>query len=229
MSDEKQKLITTLPNAHYATGMLPTTSFRSMFASDDSNSLITGLYGSPNEQYFSAQTMEVMGKIRELEINTLSASDNTYKKSITLDEQLFDARAEIKILLSTVSMHFSEALRKKLFRQIDLLHDPDDWDEGDEPIQLQSFNTFLRWFYLNKPSKLPNFGLSAAGHFIASWLANDNKDRLILEFMSNDRITYFVTKYFDEGPDRSSGSTYLSRIADRLASYQLDEWFTRAM
>lgn len=227
MSDKKQKPITTLPTTHYAVGMIPTAGLKSMSAHGGSDNLTSEFSSKLFEHYFSAQTVEVMDKIRQLEKNTLSTFEKIYEKRVTLDEQLFDARANVKILLSRVSMHFSKALREKLFRQIDLLHDPDDWEEGDDPIQLQSFNTFLRWFYLYKPPQLPNFGLSAAGHFIASWLTNHNKDRLILEFLSNDRIKWFVTKNYDEEADHSSGLTKLNRIADMLAPYHTDDWFTK--
>jgi len=227
MSDEKQKNILTLPTTHYAAGMIATTSLKSISTHEGLVIESTEFSSKPIETYFSSQTVEVMEKIRELEEKTQLTFEEVYEKGITLDEQLFDARAEVKILLSQVSMHFSEALRKKLFRQIDLLHDPDDWEEGDVPIQLQSFNTFLRWFFLNEPSQLPNFGLSAAGHFIASWLTNHNKDRLILEFLSNDRIKWYVTKHYDGEADLSSGLTKLSRIANVLEPYHSDDWFTK--
>ncbi|MCZ6804019.1 MAG: hypothetical protein O7D86_08830 [Proteobacteria bacterium] len=220
MSDEVQKPINTmLPTIYNRLGVMPITSLKSISGH--------GIFENAVEQYFSRQTEEVMKKIRELEENTLSISEKIYEKRVTLDEQLFDAKANVKILLSQVSMHFSDTLRKKLFHQIDLLHDPDDWEDGDDPIQLQSFKTFLRWFYLYKPPQLPNFGLSNTGHFIASWLTNHNKDSLILEFLSDDRITWFVTEYYDEEADHGSGSTKLSRIADVLAPYHSDNWFIK--
>lgn len=225
MSDEIQNLITTLPTKHYVLGMIPTSSTRSMSPHKDFDGSTTVFSSGLVEKYLSADTEEVMAKISELE-GTLSIHENIYEKRVTLDERLFDARADVKILLSQVSMHFSMALREKLFIQIDLIHDLDDWEEGDDPIQLQSFNTFLRWFFLNEPSQLPNFGLSAGGNFIASWLVN-NKDTLILEFLSSDRIKWFVTKYYDEEADHSSGSTKLSRIVDVLTPYHTDDWFTK--
>lgn len=227
MSDEKRKSISTLPTTHYPVGMMPNTRLKSFFVPEGYDDPATEFSSKLVEQSFSAHTVEVMDKIRELEKNTLSISEKIYEKRVTLDERLFDARANVKILLSQVSMHFSDALRNKLFHQIDLLHDPDDWEDGDDPIQLQSFNTFLRWFYLNGPPLLPNFGLSVAGNFIASWLTNHNKNSLILEFLSNDRIKWFVTKFYDEEADHSSGSTKLSRITAVLAPYHTDDWFSK--
>lgn len=146
-----------------------------------------------------------------------------------LDERLFDATAVVKILLSRVSMHFSDALRQKLFRQIDLIHDPDDWEESEMPIEPKSFSTFLRWFYMNDPTQLPNFGLSDTGQFIATWLANQNKDSLILEFLKGDRIKWYVTKYYEdeEAADLSSGVTNLDRIASALEAFNANDWFNK--
>ncbi len=224
MSDEKSKTIMTLPTMHYGGDMISPVGS----AYEGPTNLKTELSARVVGSYFSDQTTEVMEKILDLEKkNTLSASETVYKKRITVVERLFDARADVKILFSRVSMHFSGALREKLFHQIDILHDLDDWEEGDDPIQLQSFNTFLRWYYLNKPSKLPNFGLSGSGHFIASWLANDNRNRLIFEFLSNDRIKWFVTKCYGDETDHGSGLTKLTRIADMLEPYRADEWFTK--
>jgi hypothetical protein len=227
MSDKQRKTITTLPVTPFLHGMTQTGNLNSMSAYKGFNAPITEFSSKLNNQFFSDRTKEVMNSIDELEKNNLLISENIYEERITLDEQLFDARANVKVLLSKVSMHFSKAFREKLFRQIDLIHDFEEWEEGDAPIQIQSFHTFIRWFFMTQPPRLPNFGLSSGGHFIASWLTNNNKDRLILEFMLNDRIKWFVTKSYEEGADHSSGVTKISRIADILLPYQTDDWFIK--
>lgn len=145
----------------------------------------------------------------------------------TLSESLFDATGNVKILFSQVSMHFDNELREKLFRQIDLIHDVDDWEDGENPIKVESFRTFLRWFYNFKPSKLPNFGLSSRGNFIASWMGKNSQESLVLEFMQKDRIKWFKTKYFDGEVDHSIGSTRLSRISEELDTHDTKYWFTK--
>lgn len=226
MSEKQQETIATSPVAHKSHGMEQMANLKSMSAYKGVSDPITVFSSRQDNQYFSNLTKEVMSKVSEIEKNDLSIDENIYVKRDTLNEQLFDARANVKILLSNVSMYFSEALREKLFRQIDLLHDFEDWEEGDTPVQTQSFCTFIRWFFMTQPQQLPNFGLSSAGHFISSWLANDNKDSLILEFMSNDQIKWFVTKSYEEGPDQSSGLTKIFRIADILSPYHVDNWYT---
>ena len=225
MTIEKQRITKKLATKHPAVRAIPASDLYRMSGLEDFDDSITGFHPSRHESYFSSQTTEVMDKVRELKEVTLSSSENYYRNDATLDERLFDARAAVKIIFSQASMHFNEALREKLFRQFDLLHDIDDWEDEDEPIRAQSFKTFLRWFYLNMPTRLPNFGLSATGQFIATWLTNENKDKLILEFFSKDRIRWFVTKHYDDENDHSSGSTKLSRISDVLAPYHTVDWF----
>src|ERR1700730_14825270 len=45
----------------------------------------------------------------------------------TLQERLFDALAGAKVLTAQVAMHLDRQWRDKLFRQLDSLHDPDEW------------------------------------------------------------------------------------------------------
>lgn len=180
------------------------------------------------EQLFSSDTNRVFERIRQLEKHVPTSSHDFIDGPSTVEEELFDARAEAKILYSEVSMHFGLELRERLFDQIDRLHDPDDWEDGDTPIQQKSLKTFLRWFYLNEPEKLPSFGLSDTGYFVASWLSNDNKDRLVLEFLSNDRIKWFVTKFFQNEADHSAGVTDLSRISSSLNPYEIQNWLSKS-
>lgn len=217
---------------------------KSTFAFDTKNSYLidkkSNIASNLTGQYFSAKTTEIIQKIREFEadktntLQYLGAKNKSIIQNIAnethknLDEKLFDASASIKILISNVSMHFSEEFRKKLFLQIDLLHNPDDWEDGDFPIQANSFSTFLRWFYLNQPSNLPNFGLTDSGHLIASWVKNENRDRLILEFLSADRIKWYITIQYDEDIDYSNGMTNLFRIIELLAPYNIVEWLSKA-
>ena len=173
---------------------------------------------------YSDDTANVLSKIQELE-SGFSNQPPISSLGAGLGEQLFDARANVKILVSQVSMHLSNELRERLFQQIDLLHDPDEWEDGDEPIHLKSFKTFLRWFYLNNPKNLPSFGLSSRGNFITSWMANNNNDRLILEFLPDDRVKWFITKQFEDGSDNVTGTTMLNRISKMLRPFKPEEWF----
>lgn len=183
-----------------------------------------GMHLDPQEKIFSNYTKEVMNQIRGLQVQS-SAVIESFSNSETLDETLFDVRAKIKILISQVSMYLSEEWRERLYRQIDILHDPDDWEDEDRPISLQSFKTFLKWFFLSKPERPPGFGLSSNGNFIAAWAVDKNK--LILEFLTNDTVKWIVTKYYDGEPERATGVARSSRIIAVLAPYKTEEWFAK--
>ena len=175
----------------------------------------------------SEQTQDILNSIRQLESGSQSVTFLKKDDSKSVDEEVFDATADVKVLFSRVSMYFSPELRDRLFVQLDRLHDPNDWEEGDLPISALSFTTFLRWFYVSRPSKLPNFGMSSKGLMFSSWLANHNMDRLILEFLPSDRIKWFVTQQFEGEFDQSAGITGLDRIEAKLQSFDVDVWFKK--
>ena len=176
--------------------------------------------------YLSDGTRQLFRSINELERSTGTILGESAKGETSLEEVLFDARANVKVMLSQVSMHFEKQLREQVFRQIDILHDIDGWEIEDAPIQLNSLTTFLRWYYITKPKAFPSFGMSGAGQLVASWLKNHNKDRLILEFLSNDKMKWFVTKRFDNDSDHSAGVTSISRSAAVLSLFDTSEWFS---
>lgn len=223
MSHEKQKNLLASSLVSNGTNMLLVESLKSIFPEDNSNKPTADFSLNSKRDFFSEDTIKIMDKIRELELG-FSSIPTVQTKGSSLNERLFDARANVKILISQVSMHISAELRERLFRQIDLLHDPEEWEDGESPINLLSFKTFLRWVYLNSPEKLPSFGLSSSGNFIASWIVN--KDRLILEFLSKDNIKWFVTKYYVEEADHGAGTTKISRISDVLAPYNINDWLS---
>lgn len=198
------------------------------FLSPDSDSPPTGSVGGQEDKLFSHETSNLFKTIAQLDRRKSPTSLNDFQGRGGVDEMLFDARAAAKVAFSQVSMHFSADFRERLFDQVDRLHDADDWEDGDFPVERLSFNTFLRWFYLNKPERLPSFGLSSAGHFIATWLCNENKDRLTLEFLPSDRIKWFVTKDYGGELDHGAGITVLTRILTSLAPYDPDSWMLRS-
>lgn len=174
------------------------------------------------EGLFSNETKEIMEHIRSLKVPQPHVV-KSFSNNETLDETLFDVRAKIKILISQVSMYITEDWRSRLYRQIDILHDPDDWEDEDKPISLLSFKTFLRWFFLSKPERPPGFGLSYTGNFIAAWASG--KDKLILEFLPNDTIKWVVTKSYEGELERATGIARSARITSVLSPYSTEDWF----
>lgn len=146
------------------------------------------------------------------------------KIGVELEERLFDARANAKISFANVSMHFEPRLKKKLFSQLDSIHDSVDWEDEELPITPESLSTFLRWFYLTNPARLPNFALSNKGHLIASWI-KDKNDTLIMEFMGNDHVRYFVNQVVDDEMEQGNATTLLHRVNQVLEGFQASNWW----
>ena len=143
-----------------------------------------------------------------------------------LTERLFDALASVKILTSQVAMHLDSEWRTRLFRQLDSLHDPEEWEEGDEPLQQSSFWTFLRAMLSIRPERAPGLGLASAGHLIASWATGP--DHLTIEFLANDRVRWVLSRHNDDDVDRFAGDVPVARLEASLAAHHPEHWFSDA-
>lgn len=144
----------------------------------------------------------------------------------TLEEQLFDATAKIKILTSQVAMHLDRAWRNRLFQQLDSLHDPDEWDPADEPVKESSFATFLKAICQIRPSVRPGLGVTHHGRLIAAWTVG--KNRLTIEFLPGDRVRWVISRYPDGELEQFAGQTTVVRLLDSLAPHAPEEWFFNA-
>jgi hypothetical protein len=143
-----------------------------------------------------------------------------------LDEELFDALARVKILTAQVAMHLERTWRDKLFRQLDSLHDPAEWEHGDAPLRQLSFSTFLKAILSIKPVRRPGLGLSHSGNLIASWTTA--RDRLTIEFLPDDRVRWVLTRYRDDETERVAGQMLVARLAEGLQPYAPERWFNES-
>jgi hypothetical protein len=141
-----------------------------------------------------------------------------------LDERLFDALAGVKILTAQVAMHLDREWRDKLFRQMDSLHDPAEWENGDEPVQQASFATFLKAILDINPERRPGLGLSHAGYLIAAWTTGP--DRLTIEFLPDDRVRWVLARHHEDEPDRFAGQTPVTRLTEGLQPHRPQHWFS---
>ena len=141
-----------------------------------------------------------------------------------LAERLFDATANVKILTAQVAMHMEREWRDKIFSQLDSLHNPKEWEEGDEPVRQASFATFLKAIVQIRPSRRPGLGLSYGGHLVAAWTNGEN--RLTVEFLENDRVLWVIGRRVDDDPEQIAGQTTVSRLASSLAPYEPGIWFS---
>jgi hypothetical protein len=145
-----------------------------------------------------------------------------------LEAKVFEALADAKILTSQVAMHLERSFRDRLFRQLDSLHDTAEWEDGDEPVNRSSFQTFLKAILIIKPERRPGLGLSHTGNLIAAWTTG--RDRLTIEFLPNDRVSWVVALYRDntDEPARFAGQTSVSELVEGLAPHRPEHWFSHA-
>lgn len=145
----------------------------------------------------------------------------------TLESRAFDALAGAKVLTAQVAMHLDEGVRNRLFRQLDSLHEIDQWEEGDEPLDQSSFQTFLKALLTIRPERRPGLGLSQAGNLIASWTTG--RDRLTIEFLPNDQVSWVLARYDETGePARYASQTSVSLLVEGLAPHRPEHWFSHA-
>ena len=182
------------------------------------------------EPILSSGTMELVKRVRALQNypspGSLQGKAVSQFDEGSLQERLFDALAEVKILTSQVAMHLDGTWRNQLFRQLNSLHDPSEWEQGDQPIQKSSFAGFIKAMLSINPARRPGLGLSHTGHLIAAWTTG--QDRLTIEFLPNDRVRWVLSRYRDDEPERFAGDTGVARLAEGLATYHPEHWFEHA-
>jgi hypothetical protein len=114
--------------------------------------------------------------------------------------------------------------RKKLFRQIDSIHDLESWQEGDIPLRRSSFESFLKVICRIKPNRKPGLGLSSQGFLIAMW-AKDS-DRLTIDFLAKGRVRWVITQTINGIVEHIAGDTDITRLEENLDKYNSKKWFS---
>lgn len=120
-------------------------------------------------------------------------------------------------------MHISRDWRDGIFKQLDLLHELDEWDPIDEPTKTVSFVTFLRFILHHRPAKRPGLGITSTGNLIGAWTSGG--DRLTLEFLPMDGIKWVLSVSEGQARETASGQTAVRRFAEVIAPYNLNRWF----
>lgn len=178
---------------------------------------------SGDDSAFSEPTKQLERAVGELQIPPSPATLPLAERN--LEEQLFDATASVKILTSRVAMHLEKNWRDRLFHQLDSLHDPSEWEAGNEPVRQGSFSTFLKAIVSLKPQKRPGLGLSQSGNLIAAWTSGLN--RLTVEFLANDRVRWVISRRDSDGePEQYAGQVSVSNLAATLSPHNPSIWFS---
>lgn len=140
-----------------------------------------------------------------------------------LSSRLFSKSAQLKILISKVSMHLPDEWRRKFFHKLDSLHDPDNWEEDDNLVDASAFVTFLRFVLQVGPLERTSIGVSPEGHFLIGW--KRDCDSLALEFLPNDAVHWSVVRHQTGGQESVAGRTVVGRLSAVLQPYALKDWF----
>jgi hypothetical protein len=184
------------------------------------------MMGASLHSAFSAETNIIANWVDELR-RPSPASLAPQTEGQALEIRVFDALAGAKISTAQVAMHFEQEFRDRLFRQLDSLHETDQWEEGDEPLNQLSFQTFLKAILTVRPERRPGLGLSQTGNLIAAWTTA--RDRLTIEFLPNDRVSWVLARYDDtDEPARFAGQTSVSELVEGLAPHRPEHWFSHA-
>ena len=150
--------------------------------------------------------------------HTLSQS----KKTASIEERLYDARALCKIKTASVAMYLPSEWRSRFFLQLDNLLDAENWEDEDTPIIETSFTTFLRMLLLIWPVRRPGLGSTSEGNIIASWTAG--KDRLTIECLAGDQVRWVLSCYIEGKRESAAGVVSLPRLLAVLAPYNPEHW-----
>ena len=106
-------------------------------------------------------------------------------RSPSLEVQLFENGARLKVSFSLITMHLTTEWRKAIFEQLDFLLNLENWQDDSALIQESTFSTFLRFLIFVAPNRLPSLGVSPNGKVLAAWLKGDA--RITVQFLPEDR------------------------------------------
>jgi len=154
-------------------------------------------------------------------------SDGTYilepaLEQRPLEERLFVALAEAKVWTSRIAMHLDRETRDRLFRQLDVLHDAEEWGEGDRPVALDSYKSLVRAILFHRINRRPSLSLMPNGNLLALW--TDGADYLTIEFLSRDQAKWLVQSTSLDGPERAAGTSPLQRLRAVLQTFCTERW-----
>lgn len=161
----------------------------------------------------------------------LALSEFNFKKNLTdpeqsLAERVFQALIDAKIWTANVAMHFSVSDRNRYFRQLDLLHDCDEWLDGQSPVLLESYKGFIRFMLLVKGNSKPSLALTPKGHMLATW--QSSRDRLSIIFLSGLTAEWVISQNYAGTVERGAGTGTLDRVIDHIAPFEPSKWLINA-
>lgn len=173
----------------------------------------------------SIGTMSVWQRRRDEDSTASSALLETPQVKKSIEEGLYDAKAAAKIFTSKVSTHIKDDWRKQLYLQLDSVLDADEWMEGDEPLAIGSYRTFLRLMLVIRPFVRPGLGLTSEGHLIATWQNGDA--RLTVYCFDDDEVRYVLSHVVEDRRRTAAGDASIFDLLEMIAPFQPERWFGR--
>ena len=145
------------PLANFATTLLTrkTASVAQMNTQFKAYSYLPSPLDPLSQVVFSSKTKLLAHNISDLKNPEPIASSFKAMADNSIEEKLFNASSQIKILTSQISMHLDTKYRERLFSQIDALHALDEWDPDDKPIQVTSFLSRQRYQTTRRKNRCP--------------------------------------------------------------------------
>ena len=183
-------------------------------------------FGASEASKKIANNLEQIKKSQLTARSLLGASSDANKPG-ALPERLRTRNYELKAMIAIVAMHLDDAWRSMLHSSLDRLLDVDDWEDGFEIADLQSFSTFLRAIVYIHPTKRPGVGLSQRGTFLSAW--RHDSDRLVLEYLPADEIRWVISRTIDGEKESGAGTTQIHRIPEVIAPYNPELLFNDAI
>ncbi len=141
---------------------------------------------------------------------------------LAIENQIFESLAKAKIWTSQVAMHMKLTDRNRFFRQLDRLHDIDEWMGEDQPVRLESYKSFVRFMLAVGTKSKPALALSHAGILLAIW--QSDSDRLTVEFSPDGHVEWVVSNSLGAEFERAAGRTQLHRLMQNLTPYEPGKW-----
>jgi hypothetical protein len=187
------------------------------------------IYTSPPSEGFGVDAeganarLEKMRRLLTGAGQKISGIQNIATASDTIEGRLAEKRAAFKRVAASVAMHLDPDWRNRLFAKLDSLIDPEEWDQDFDMPSEQSFSTFLRMIIYLHPTKRPGLGLSAKGHFLASW--SKLEDRIVIECLANDDVRWVLSRAVGDLRESGAGKTKIYRIPDVIHPYEPDHLF----
>lgn len=120
-------------------------------------------------------------------------------------------------------MHLNRKARDRYFKQLDLLHDCDEWFGDEQPLVLESYKGFIRFMLSIDGDTKPSLALFPRGFLLAIWV--EGKNRLTVEFLDANRVSWVLSRHDGNTTEHGAGDNSWSRLPDVIAPYKPSVWF----